>query len=116
MFHAETVTGVIIYQTIIPIFSAVLSTIIFSLPLKYLPEAIGGTALGVVNLGMQVASFIAPLTIGLVIDAFGGSFNGAVWLLVSFGVVCFIAFMTLKSGKENFMTEKMQVNSGVHIK
>lgn len=38
MFHAETVTGIIIYQTIIPIFSAVVSTIIFSLPLKYLPR------------------------------------------------------------------------------
>ncbi|MET1178265.1 hypothetical protein ABG775_09875 [Peribacillus simplex] len=39
--------------------------------------------MGVVNLGMQVAGFIAPLTIGFVIDAFDGSLNGAVWLLVS---------------------------------
>ncbi|MFF2455256.1 hypothetical protein [Peribacillus simplex] len=61
--------------------------------------------MGVVNLGMRVADLIAPLTIGFVIDAFDGSFNGAVWLLVLFGVLCFIAFMTLKSGKENFMTE-----------
>jgi hypothetical protein len=45
---------------------------------------------------------------GFVKDAFDGSFNGAVWLLVSFGVVCFIAFMTLKSGKGNFMTEHPQ--------
>ncbi|MFI8493135.1 hypothetical protein ACIGC1_09525 [Peribacillus butanolivorans] len=28
---------------------------------------------------MQVAGFIAPLTLGFVIDAFGGSFKGAVW-------------------------------------
>lgn len=39
--------------------------------------------MGVVNLGMQVAGFIAPLTIGFVIDAFDDSLNGAVWLLVS---------------------------------
>ncbi|WP_349729949.1 hypothetical protein [Peribacillus frigoritolerans] len=65
--------------------------------------------MGVVNLGMQVADFIAPLTIGFVIDAFDGSLNGAVWLLVSsFGVVCFIAFMASKLGKENFMTENPQ--------
>lgn len=64
--------------------------------------------LGVVNLKMQLAGSIAPLAIGFVIDAFDGAFNGAVWLLVSFGVVCFIAFMTLKSGKENFMTEHPQ--------
>lgn len=109
MFNAQTLTGVIIYQSIIPIFSAALSTIIFSLPLKRLPEAIGGSAVGVVNLGMQVAGFIAPLTLGFVIDAFGGSFKGAVWLLVSFGVVCFIAFMTLNSGKENYTTENPQI-------
>ncbi|MED4690642.1 hypothetical protein [Peribacillus frigoritolerans] len=65
--------------------------------------------MGVVNLKMQLAGFIVPLTIGFVIGAFDGSFNGAVWLLVSFGVVCFIAFfMTLKSDKENFMTEHPQ--------
>ncbi|WP_440970900.1 hypothetical protein ACSS6N_09420 [Peribacillus frigoritolerans] len=63
-------------------------------------------AVGVVNLKMQLAGFNAPLTI--VIDAFDESFNGAVWLLASFGVVCFIAFMTLKSGKGNFMTEHPQ--------
>jgi len=57
---------------------------------------------------MQVAGFIAPLTIGFVIDTFDGSFNGAVWLLVSFGVVCFIAFMTLKSGRENIISENPQ--------
>jgi hypothetical protein len=39
-------------------------------------------AVGVVNLKMQLAGSIAPLTIGFVIDAFDGSFNGAVWLLV----------------------------------
>jgi hypothetical protein len=43
--------------------------------------------IGVVNLEMQLAGFIAPLTIGFVIAAFDGSFKGAVWILVSFGVV-----------------------------
>ncbi|CRH77019.1 D-galactonate transporter [Chlamydia trachomatis] len=98
MFHAETVTGVIIYQSIIPIFSAALSTIIFSLPLKYLPEAIGGSAVGVVNLGMQVAGFIAPLTIGFVIDAFDGSFNGAVWVIGFIRGRLFYRFYDLEIG------------------
>ncbi|PAK38150.1 hypothetical protein [Peribacillus simplex] len=69
--------------------------------------------MGVVNLKMQLAGSIAPLTIGFVIDAIDGSFNGAVWLLVSFGVVWFIAFMTLKSGKGNFMTEHPQTIAAV---
>lgn len=97
MFNAETITGVIIYQSIMPIFAATLSVIIFSIPIKRLPQEIGGTALGVVNLGMQVAGFVAPLGIGLIIDALNGSYNGAVWLLASFGIVCFLAFVTLYS-------------------
>ena len=39
MFHAETITGVIIFQSLIPVFSAFLSVIIYSLPIKRLPEA-----------------------------------------------------------------------------
>lgn len=101
MFHAETITGVIIYQSIMPMFAAVLSVIIFSMPLKRLPQEIGGTAIGVVNLGMQVAGFIAPLGIGLMVDALNGSYSGAIWLLTSFGIVCFLAFVTLySSGKK----------------
>lgn len=109
MFNAQTVTGVVIYQSITPIFSASLSTIIFSLPLKRLPESVGGSAVGVVNLGMQVAGFVAPLTLGFIIDAFDGSYNGAVWLLASFGIVCFIAFMTLSSDKGKLITENPQI-------
>ncbi|MBK5480756.1 hypothetical protein JFV29_02170 [Peribacillus sp. TH16] len=51
-----------------------------------------------VNLGMQVAGFIAPLTLGFVIDAFGGSFKGAVWLLVSFRGCLLYRFYDIKFG------------------
>ncbi|AZU62795.1 MFS transporter [Neobacillus mesonae] len=101
MFHAKTITGVIIFQSLIPMFGGTLSVIIFSMPLKHLSQEIAGTAIGVVNLGMQIAGFLAPLGMGFIIDAFDGSYNGAVWLLTSFGIVCFLAFVTLySSGKK----------------
>ncbi|WP_286228725.1 MFS transporter [Neobacillus mesonae] len=101
MFHAKTITGVIIFQSLIPMFGGTLSVIIFSMPLKRLSQEIAGTAIGVVNLGMQIAGFLAPLGMGFIIDAFDGSYNGAVWLLTSFGIVCFLAFVTLySSGKK----------------
>ncbi|WP_052404801.1 MFS transporter [Bacillus rubiinfantis] len=97
MFHAKTITGVIVFQSLIPMFGATLSVIIFSMPIKRLSQEVAGTAIGVVNLGMQVAGFLAPLGMGFIIDAFNGSYKGAVWLLTSFGVVCFLAFVTLYS-------------------
>jgi len=98
MFRADTITGVIICQAIIPVFAACLSTIIFSLPLKLLPQEIGGSATGVINLGTQIAGFVAPLTLGIMIDVFK-SYESVAWLLATFGVVCFIAFLTLNTAK-----------------
>lgn len=106
MFNAQTVAGLIFYQSLLPIFQCTLSVIIFSLPIKRLPEAVGGSAVGVVNLGMQVAGFAAPLGIGFIIDALDGSYNGAVWLLVSFGVVCFLSFLTLQGADKKKITDK----------
>lgn len=105
MFNASSVTGVIIYQSIAPLFSGLLSVIIFSLPLKRLPEDIGGSAVGVVNFGTQMAGFMAPLAIGFTIDMLNGSYNGAVGLMTSFGVLCFIAFLTLNSKKQQVTDE-----------
>lgn len=108
MFNAQTITGVVIYQSILPMFAGVLSVVIFSLPIKRLPEAVGGSAVGMINLGMQVAGFAAPLSIGFMIDLFNGSYNGVVWLLVAFGIVCCLAFLTLTSHKENMTEEQME--------
>lgn len=115
MFHAETITGVIIFQSIIPVFSAFLSVIIYSLPIKRLPEAQSGSATGLVNMGAQIAGFAAPVGIGYIIDAFGGSYNGAVWLLSSFGMVVLLAFLTLKIGNKEQVSTPVIENKPVHI-
>lgn len=95
MFNAETVAGVIIYQSIAPILGTVVTVIIVSLPIKRLPESVSGSAVGIVNLGMQVAGFTAPLLIGFSIDMLNGSYTGAVWLMVACGLISFVTFFTL---------------------
>ncbi|RJS61360.1 MFS transporter [Bacillus sp. PK3_68] len=108
MFNAQTITGLVIYQSILPMFAGVLSVVIFSLPIKRLPEAVGGSAVGMINLGMQVAGFVAPISIGFMIDLFNGSYDGVVWLLVVFGIVCCLAFLTLTPDKENRVEENIE--------
>ncbi|WP_151736441.1 MFS transporter ['Paenibacillus yunnanensis' Narsing Rao et al. 2020] len=100
MFRAESLTGVIIFQCLIPVFSAWLSVIIYSLPIKRLPEETSGSAVGLVNIGAQIAGFAAPLGMGLIIDFFNGSYDGAVWLLCTFGLVIFMSFLTLQSNNK----------------
>ncbi|WP_138495302.1 MFS transporter [Paenibacillus pinistramenti] len=111
MFHAETVIGVIFFQSLIPVFSAFLSVIIFSLPLKHLPEETSGSAVGLVNIGAQVAGFAAPLGMGLIIDFFKGSFDGAVWLLCAFGLVIFVSFLTLQSDRKPIVIPNLSEGS-----
>lgn len=107
MFHAATITGVIIYQSLMPLFSAFLSVIIFSLPLKRLPQETSGSAVGLVNIGAQIAGFAAPVVMGLVIDFFNGSYNGVVWLLSAFGIIVLLAFLGLQSSKKQVIIPEL---------
>lgn len=107
MFHASSITGVIIFQSLIPVFSAFLSVIIYSLPIKHLPEETSGSAVGLVNLGAQLAGFAAPVGMGLIIDFFNGSYNGVVWLLSGFGILIFLAFLSLQSGKKRIIIPEL---------
>ncbi|MEF3353900.1 MFS transporter [Paenibacillus sp. GYB006] len=107
MFHASSITGVIIFQSLIPVFSAFLSVIIYSLPIKRLPEETSGSAVGLVNLGAQIAGFAAPVGMGLIIDFFNGSYNGVVWLLSAFGILIFLAFLSLQSSKKRLIIPEL---------
>ncbi|MCG7381673.1 MFS transporter [Paenibacillus sp. ACRRY] len=107
MFHAASITGVIIYQSIMPVFSAFLSVIIYSLPIKRLPEETSGSAVGLVNIGAQIAGFAAPVGMGLIIDLFKGSYDGAVWLLSAFGILIFLAFLGLQSSRKRLIIPEL---------
>ncbi|MEK4029806.1 MULTISPECIES: hypothetical protein [Bacillaceae] len=62
----------IIYQSILPFFLTTITLLIHALTLKRFPKSVGG----------QLAGFAAPLSIGFVVDAAGGSFFSVARLLV----------------------------------
>lgn len=100
MFNASNVTMFIIYQSILPFFMTTITILVNALPLKWLPESVGGSAVGMVNFGGQLSGFIAPLSIGFIVDASGGSFSLVVWLLVICGLLCCLSFLTLHFNKD----------------
>jgi MFS family permease len=71
MYTAQTVTGVIAYQSIVYFFKSFVFAGVFALPAKFLPTNLIGTGAGMVNFGGQVAGFVAPAIIGLLVSATG---------------------------------------------
>ncbi|MBI5604912.1 MAG: MFS transporter [Deltaproteobacteria bacterium] len=83
-----------VLMTIITMACSIVIIVFNSIPLKQFPgEAVGFTS-GFIYTGTQIAGFTAPLIMGIIVDAFGGSFTGAfVYLMVIslIGMVCFFA-------------------------
>ncbi|SIT43726.1 Major facilitator superfamily MFS_1 [Paraburkholderia ribeironis] len=71
MYTAETVTGVIAYQSIVYFFKSFVFAGVFALPTRFLPQKLMGTGAGMVNFGGQVAGFVAPVVIGLLVSITG---------------------------------------------
>jgi ACS family hexuronate transporter-like MFS transporter len=77
-------------------FNMVYATV-FTVPLKYFADESVGRVTGLINFGGQLAGFIAPVVMGHLIGAFGGSYVAAFSYLVLSATVAFIAALTLKS-------------------
>lgn len=108
MFAAKTTTGFVVYQSIMPLFTTTIIILVNTIPMKRLPVEVGGSAVGMANFGGQLAGFVAPMAIGFTVDALDGSYSGAIWMLVGFGVACFVALLTL-----SFKNEANQTNSTI---
>lgn len=96
MFSAATVTQVIAAQTVL--FMCTGFTVVY-LPtkvIKTMPSDIVGSANGFVNFGGQAAGLIAPVIIGLIVDATKGSFSAAFMYLIGIGILMFLSLITVK--------------------
>lgn len=99
MFNSTSITAFITFQSLLPIFMGTGIVLVTTLPMKKLPESVGGSAVGMVQFGGQFAGFIAPLAIGFLVDGFGGSYTGAIWMLVGLGIVFAVAVSTVSFKK-----------------
>ncbi|MGM0919606.1 MAG: MFS transporter [Bacillota bacterium] len=99
MFQASTIQIAIIFQCISTIAFTLVNTTVFSLPLKYFPQGIIGSATGIINFGGQMAGVISPSIIGFIISASGGSYNSAMMFLVICSIIPVIASLTINTKK-----------------
>lgn len=100
MFNAHSISLFIIYQCIVMF---VLTFVVLLLPsfiLKKIPANYAGTAMGMANTGGQLAGFVTPTLIGFMVDAFDGSYNAAIWMLVIFSIICVISILSIVGKKQ----------------
>jgi nitrate/nitrite transporter NarK len=56
-----------------------------------------GSSIGIVNFGGQLAGFLAPIIIGVLVQSFGGSYSIAFLFLVFAAAIAFIVSLTLNN-------------------
>jgi MFS family permease len=96
MYTCPTVALFVVYQTIVYFILGFLLTFMPAYLVKQVPADVVGSASGIMNFGSQLAGLGTPLVIGLLIDAFKGSFVGAFSYLILFAVILIAAFLVLK--------------------
>jgi Sugar phosphate permease len=92
MYSCATVAAFIAYQSIVYVFISYLIIYIPSVLLKRFPSTQAGSAVGVMNFGAQLAGLVTPLVMGSLVDASGGSFEGAFVYLIVLACVGIVAF------------------------
>ena len=99
MFTCSTVTLFVVYQTIVYFIIGFLLTFIPAFMVKQVPDEVVGSASGIMNFGSQLAGLGTPLIIGVLIDAFKGSYFAAFCYLILFALVLIGAFLALRPVK-----------------
>ncbi|MEX3693666.1 MFS transporter [Paraburkholderia sp. BR14263] len=99
MYTAQTVTGVIAYQSIVYFFKSFVFAGVFALPTKFLPQKLIGTGAGMVNFGGQIAGFVAPAAIGLLVST-TGNYNAVFGFLIVATVLAFITSLSIRLSPE----------------
>ena len=97
MISTTSITLLVAYWTLCLLsFNFVYATV-FSIPLKYLPEHLIGSATGLMNFGGQIAGSLAPSVMGALIVEFHGSYLVALSFLVSSALLAFIVAITWRA-------------------
>ncbi|RHW36745.1 MFS transporter [Lysinibacillus yapensis] len=101
MFNATSIGLFITYQCIVMFLMTFVILLLPSFILKKIPAEYAGTAMGMANTGGQLAGFVTPTLIGMMVDAFDGSYNAAVWMLVIISIICVISILSITQRKQN---------------
>ncbi len=87
MYTVQSVDSLIFWQTAAGFFIWGGVGVAFGMPVAIISKKIMGRAMGVVNTAGQIAGFISPMVVGLLVDYFGGNFDAAFMYLIG-SVLC----------------------------
>ncbi len=107
MYRSSTLAGVISFEVLTYFFKSIAFSGSFAFFAQLMTQKAYGSSVGIVNFGGQLAGFLAPILIGVLVQSFGGSYSVAFLFLVFAAGVAFLASLTF-SAKE-LMNRKQNV-------
>ncbi|MBR0750807.1 MFS transporter [Bradyrhizobium jicamae] len=98
MYKSETITALIVYQSIVYFFKSFVLASVIALPTKLLRDDQIGSGVGMVNLGGQSAGFVAPAVMGFIASG-TGSFESAFGFLVAMTAMSVVVATTINTSQ-----------------
>ncbi|MDA9506665.1 MFS transporter [Bradyrhizobium sp. CCBAU 11386] len=98
MYKAETITMLIVFQSLVYFFKSFVLASVIALPTKLLRDDQIGSGVGMVNLGGQSAGFVAPVAIGFIVTG-TGSFDAAFGFLVAMTALSVVVAATISTAQ-----------------
>lgn len=102
MYKSVSLTNVIIFEVLTYFFKGLAFSGCFALFAQLVTKRSYGSSVGIVNFGGQLAGFLAPIIIGMIVEHFG-SYNSAFLFLVISAAFSFVISLTFNATelKEN---------------
>ena len=94
MYKSETITALIVYQSLVYFFKSFVLASVIALPTKLLRDDQIGSGVGMVNLGGQSAGFVAPAVMGFIVSG-TGSFDAAFGFLIVMTAISVVVASTI---------------------
>jgi len=98
MYKAETITALIVYQSVVYFFKSFVLASVIALPTKLLRDDQIGSGVGMVNLGGQSAGFVAPAIMGFIVTG-TGSFDAAFGFLIAMTALSVVVATTINTSQ-----------------
>jgi MFS family permease len=101
MYTSQTITALIVFQSLLYFFKSFVLATVIALPTKLLRDDQIGTGIGMINFGGQSAGFVAPAVMGFIVSG-TGSFDAAFGFLVGMTAIAVAVATTINTKEEHF--------------
>jgi nitrate/nitrite transporter NarK len=101
MYRSESITALIVFQSLLYFFKSFVLATVIALPTKLLRNDQIGTGIGMINFGGQSAGFVAPAVMGFIVSG-TGSFDAAFGFLIVMTAIAVVVAATINTRQEHF--------------